>query len=314
MAIYYNILKKVISLNTIIESALFRNAIVFLNEAIHHFNLGINQYDNKILAIVDLQMSLELSIKFSIANNFSINDIFDEKSIKGLSEEEIISSYQSNKLKVKEFEQLKNFLKSDRYFCTEFSSDFSYMEKFQNYRNKLVHQNYNFSEEEENTIENDIIYIIVYILYRLLSNDISSSDYNDYLYEYIPENEYMKLLLNEKFAKEIKLKFETEYGKLYTCPLCGFKSLTPMKKCYRCLELFEDGFSYGYVKCAYCGEDYVIFDAVNMDCNKGFARGLCLNCEEDTIVYKCHKCGEYNNLEAFGRKMCTPEKCLMFDE
>lgn len=298
-------------MNTIIKSALFRNAIVFLNEAIYHFNLGIKQYHNKILAIVDLQMSLELSIKFTIANYFSINDIFEEKSIVGLSEEEILLGFQDNKLKVKEFEQLKNFLKGNKCFCTEFSREFSLMEKFQNYRNKLVHQNYNFSEEEEMTIENDIIHIIVYILYRLLSNDISSSDYNEYLYEYIPKDEYKKLLANEKFAKEIKLKFETEYGKLYMCPLCSTNSLTPMKKCYKCLECFDDRHFFGYIRCKYCEEDYVFFDAGNMDCNSGFAKGLCLNCQEDTIVYKCPKCGEYSDLEEFGNKMCTPDRCIM---
>ena len=297
-------------MNSIIKTALFRNAIVFLNEAIYRFNLGIDNYDNKVLSIVDLQMSLELAIKFTIANYRSASIIFEEKSVAGLSDEKILSLFQDNKLKVKEFEKLKNFLKGDSFFSSELSSEFSYMEKFQNYRNKLVHQNYNFSEDEDAAIENDIIHIIVYILYRLLSNDISSSDYNEYLFEYIPQEEYKKLLSNPKFAEEIHAKFEFEYGKLYMCPLCSTRSLTPLKKCYRCLESFDDGNFFGYVKCKYCGEDFVFFDAGNIDCNNGFIKGLCLNCEEDTVVYKCQKCGDYSNLEAFGRKMCTPEHCL----
>ena len=297
-------------MDSIIKTALFRNAIVFLNEAIYRFNLGIENYDNKVLSIVDLQMSLELAIKFTIANYRSASSIFEDKSVVGLSEEEILSLFLDNKLKVKEFEQLKNYLKGDRFFCTEFSSEFSYMEKFQNYRNKLVHQSYNFSEDENAAIEKDIIHIIVYILYRLLSNDVSSSDYKEYLYEYIPQEEYQKLLSNAIFAAEIQSKFECEYGKLYLCPLCSTRSLTPLKKCYRCLESFDDRNFFGYVTCNYCDEDFVIFDAGNIDCNNGFIKGLCLNCEEDTIVYKCKKCGGYSNLEAFERKKCTPEHCL----
>ena len=318
--------------NVIIES-LFKNATVFLNDAIFHFNRYVDYkkrealeltfwertinhdklYAEQALSIVNIQMALELAVKYQIALWFGISYIFENKSVNNLSEEAIIDNFSNNKLKIKDFEQLKNFLKSNEFFSKEFSQDFIYMEKFQNYRNKLVHQNYNFSVEEANAIEDEIIYIIVYILYRLLSSDISSSDCKDFIYEYIPEEEYKKLLSNETFAKKIKEKFESEYGKLYMCPHCFSKSMTPLKKCYRCLNRFDDGHFYGYVKCNYCGEDFVCFDAANIDINKGFTKGLCLNCEEDTTVYKCQKCGDYNDLEAFGRKMCTPDHCLWED-
>ena len=41
-----------------ISTALFRNAVVFLNDCIYHFNCGIDNYDCKILVIVEIQMAL----------------------------------------------------------------------------------------------------------------------------------------------------------------------------------------------------------------------------------------------------------------
>ena len=40
---------------------LYQNASIFLNDAIIHLNKGIDSYSDMLLAIVDIQMSLELA-------------------------------------------------------------------------------------------------------------------------------------------------------------------------------------------------------------------------------------------------------------
>ena len=77
------------------------------------------------------------------------------------------------------------------------------MEKFQLYRNKLVHLNHNFSKEELNQLEDDIIHVIVYVLHILLSSKVSDKEYREFLSEYIEHSEYEKLLSNSAFYKAL---------------------------------------------------------------------------------------------------------------
>ena len=145
------------SLDSITKN-IFRNATIFLNDAIHHFNSGLDSRSNKMLTIVALQMSLELAVKYKIARDYSIRFIF-ERVTDSTTDAEIIDAYNNNSLRVKEFDATKNFLKSKKDENIALSEEYAYMEKFQKYRNKLVHFDYNFSLEEETEIEDDIVHI-----------------------------------------------------------------------------------------------------------------------------------------------------------
>lgn len=48
----------------------------------------------------------------------------------------------------------------------------------------------------------------------------------------------------------------------------------------------------------------VICDAVNIEYNNNYIRGYCLNCDNDTTVYKCPKCGQFINAELFDKTKC----------
>ena len=126
--------------------ALIRNASTFLNCSICAINQGLSNRNHKIIAIVNLQMALELAMKATIIENYGIGHIIQNLP-EGTSDVEIQRKYESNDLRIKEFESIKNFLKANRMFDFE-KSEYKYMERFQLYRNKLVHFNYNFSEEE----------------------------------------------------------------------------------------------------------------------------------------------------------------------
>lgn len=296
-----------------ISNSLFKNCIVFFTEAIRHFNQGIDKYENKIMAIITTQMALELSIKYTIANQYDVKDIFE--SINNISDDDLLDAFKNNKLRVKEFDRLKNYMKAKREYSEILSTEFNYMDKFQLYRNRLVHQNYNFSKEEELQLKNDIVHIFVYILYVLLSGDVNAEEYREYVFEYIPPEEYEKLLLDSTFSKEIKEKFKDEYGELYICPDCETRTLTPHKKCYKCLYLFDNPAIYKYLECSYCSKKLVLVDALNIDDQSDHClRGICLNCQEDTIVYKCPKCQGFYNIENFKSDNCIPfERCIVYD-
>lgn len=291
---------------------LYQNASIFLNDAILHLNRGVDSYSDMLLAVVDIQMSLELAIKVRIAQDYGIAAIL-EKADAGTSMEDLMQKYEMNSLRVKEFESVKNFLKSKQSYNEIFSSEYSYMERFQKYRNRLVHFDYNFSDLERVEMEKDIIHIIVYILHALLSSDISAEEYREFIFENIRSSEYEKLLQNHQFQTELRKVIIREYGDSYLCPVCFKKLLTPMKKCLGCLLDFRDQTAFGFVRCNYCGRKTVIFDALNLPDNK-MIRGLCVNCEEDTVVYMCELCGNVYNLEAFDPNECNPDYCAVYHE
>ena len=190
--------------------------------------------------------------------------------------------------------------------------EYKYMEMFQKYRNCVLHSSYHFSIEERKNIEKDIIYTLIHILGILMSEE--NKEDRIFMQEYLNGNEYAKLLENPVYIEELNAFLRKEYGHLYTCPYCSTKTLTPEYKCARCFNVFSDPYFFGYVDCGYCGEDMVIFDAANIECNNNYMRGLCLNCENDTTVYKCPKCGRYINAELLDEANCHEGFCSIFDE
>lgn len=290
---------------------LYQNASIFLNDAIIHLNKGVDSYSDMLLAVVDIQMSLELAIKVKIARDYGIAAILEHADAR-MSTDELMQKYENNSLRVKEFESTKNFLKSKQDYNRIFSKEYIYMERFQKYRNKLVHFNYNFSDMECGAIESDIIHIIVYIIHALLSSDISDEEYRKFIFENIQSSEYSKLLENPKFYAELQNVILHEYGECYSCPICDQKLLIPEMKCLGCLLKFRNRMAFGFVQCQYCGKETVIYDALNLPENK-MLRGLCVNCGEDTIVYQCESCGNVYNFERFGSIACKPGHCVICD-
>ena len=120
---------------TEIVNQLYRNSTVFLNDAISHLNKGMESYKDMVLAVVDIQMSLELAIKVRVAQDFGIRTILEkihkDTPIEDTPIEEIIQKYESNSLRVKECDALKNFLRSKRYDYQRLQDEYTYMEKFQ---------------------------------------------------------------------------------------------------------------------------------------------------------------------------------------
>ncbi len=296
----------------IIINGLYKNASIFLNDAIVHLNKSADSYSDKLLAVIDIQIALELAIKVRIAQDYGITAILEQIDSE-TSIDELIQKYTSNALRAKEFEATKNFLKSQKTYNQIFTDEYVYMDRFQRYRNKLIHFNYNFSEAELIAIESDIIHIIVYIIHSLLSSDLSAEEYREFIFEIIKSSEYSKLLRNPKFYNELKNLIVREYNESYYCPLCDRKLLTPIKKCLGCLVDFGDEIAFGFVKCQYCGKETVVFDALNLPDNK-MLRGLCVNCGEDTFVYRCEVCGKVYNWERFDATECRPGYCATFDE
>jgi hypothetical protein len=249
-------------------------------------------------------MALELAIKATIVKTYGLVYILQNID-SSVTNDELEEMYIQNKLKTKEFDQLRNFMKTKNMFDFE-KDEYAYMQRFQLYRNRLVHFNYKFSSDEDIQIENDIIHVLVYILGVIMSDDVDM-DNRTYMQEYIDMDEYEKLLENPKYLEALLDMIDYEEGDPYYCPICKRKLLTSNKKCLGCLQDFGNHHCYGYVKCNKCHEKMVIYDKLNMS-NNIIMPGLCLYCLEHTQVYRCSTCGSIINLKD-SSSGCKPGFC-----
>ena len=150
---------------------LFRNAVIFIDSAIGYINKGLDSYVNMLQAIVNLQFAMELALKSSVVSYCGIRTVLVSKQ-SNLSDSEIEDLYSANKLKVREFDDIKNFTKRKKHLYNFERKEYQYMELFQKYRNCVLHSAYVFSEQERRDAEKDITVLIV-IMTQLSINALS---------------------------------------------------------------------------------------------------------------------------------------------
>ena len=289
---------------------LFRNAVIFIDSAIGYINKGLDSYVNMLQAIVNLQFAMELALKSSVVSYCGIRTVLVSKQ-SNLSDSEIEDLYSANKLKVREFDDIKNFTKGKKHLYNFERKEYQYMELFQKYRNCVLHSAYVFSEQERRDAEKDIMYALIHILGILMSGENTAD--RQFMQEYLNDSQYALLLKNSIYNQELYNFLKKEYEDLYTCPYCSTRTMTIDYKCARCFNVFSDRHFFEYVNCGYCGEEMVICDAVNIEYNKNYIRGYCLNCDNDTTVYKCPKCGQFINAELFDKTKCHEGFCSVFE-
>lgn len=289
---------------------LFKNAIIFVDSAIGYINRGLDNYVNMIQAIVNLQFAMELALKSSVVINCGIRTILVGKQ-SVMSDTEIEELYATNKLKIREYDDIKNYTKGRNHLYNFERKEYQYMEMFQKYRNSVLHSSYIFNEQEKQGVEKEIIYALIHILGILMSEETEIAN-RKFMQEYLNGSQYAVLLQNPIYNQELYSFLKKEYEDLYTCPYCSTKTMTIDYKCARCFNIFSDRHFFQYVNCGYCGEDMVICDAANIECNNNYIRGLCLKCGNDTMVYKCPKCGQYVNAELFDKTKCRVDFCSVF--
>lgn len=291
--------------------SLFRNAILFVDSAIGFINKGLNDYTNMLQAVVNLQLALELALKSSIVSYRGVRTILVSKQ-SNMTDSEIEKLYYDNKLKIREYDDIKNYTKGKERLYNFQRKEYEYMKMFQIYRNYVLHSSYIFSKQEKQNIEKDIIYTLIHILGILMSDETAMEE-RTFMQEYLNNHEYSLLLKNKLYVKELMNFLEQEYEDLYMCPYCSTKTMTIDYKCARCFNIFESRHCFQYVECNYCKENMVICDAANIDNNENhMIRGLCLNCEEDTTVYKCPECGSFINVESVDNINCYEGFCRIF--
>ena len=268
----------------------YRNAVIFIDSAIGYINKGLDSYVNMLQAIVNLQFAMELALKSSVVSCCGIRTILVSKQ-SCLSDSEIEELYVTNKLKIREYDEVKNFTKGRERLYNFERKEYQYIWRcFRNIETVYCIRHKLLMSKKDKVLKR-MLYALIHILGILMSEETGIEN-RKFMQEYLNDSQYAILLKNPIYEHELYNFLKREYGDLYICPVFMTRTMTIDYKCTRCFNVFSDRNCFGYVDCGYCGEQMVIFDVANIENNNNYARGLCLNCEDDTMVYKCPKCGQ----------------------
>lgn len=298
-----------------IYKQLQNNSIIFLNDGVERLlnkdNGDVDFIENDLLVLTctSFQISIELAIKALILERYGIRKIIEVK-YRTLSDNEIQELFLKNNLRTLEFDTNKNFIKTQKLIEDLTKDDFKIIDEFQKYRNRIAHFTYNFDNSDLYDFKDDLVYYLIHIIFKILLSKrhqdqkpseflayTLNSDLHDRIIKYRPYIKAMEKLAND--SSTIVLK----------CAICFNRTLSQDEDyCYCCNSYFDD---FTLIDCDYCdGKKTFIYDNLNIDLNDNIAKGICLNCDDDGLIFECPECGIAHNMEARIRNVCTSEKCI----
>jgi hypothetical protein len=262
-----------------------------------------------VISVSLLQISFELALNAYAINKLGIRSILFKKDI-DFSDEEIFNLFSSNELQTKNFNTLLTEVQSHSSLFDDVALE--HINVFQKTRNKLVHLHCNLQEDDRYDFKYDLIYFISHILIWLITTTEEFLTISQILENELDNDAYKKLLSFQPYINEMEKLARNNSRYVYKCFFCKNNTFaTEMELCYSCNYDFSEQH---FADCGICNaKSSVIYDHLNIEINDNQARGLCLNCDEDDIYYKCPECEILYGLEASGGiDICEPENCLNF--
>ena len=272
-----------------LASELFDNAMDFLNNGLSY--LLSHPPSNRVskLTVVNLQMSLELLIKWYLIKNVNLQAIFTPtlSAIRDLRQE-----IWQGRVFSKNYGVLKRQFLSCNYLD---APQVELLNKFQNYRNRIVHSFLTLSYDEGVFLSAELAFKV---MRRIVDHDpdIPFTDFIDKeLYQkligYPLYVEHSEDLAEQVVPDEVLICWECqnrtlgEIGDDYYCFCCGSKTPTQ---------------ALGYAECPFCKEKAFAYDKLNLkECG---TVGRCIKCDKDAAVEACVNCDAPVFIEYAGRK------------
>ena len=300
-----------------IFDTLINNSFLFLSEALRRLidrdPDGEGKLDTNLLILTcaELQISLELAIRATLVKSAGINCILKSDQA-CLLEPEIEKLYSKNVLKVTEFDKQKHFLKSSN-ISRLTNKEFKEIDRFQVYRNKIVHFSCEFSDVQLTELRDKVLYYVVHVILVLLADTSTGETPAEYLQSKLGFEFYKRVMAYYPYIKAMEQYAAKNADPVWTCIGCFHRTYSPeFDYCYCCG--YETLAGYRRVDCGCCGtKDSVIYDNLDIhnEGNNHMMRGFCMNCEEDTYVFECPKCGEAHDItKNFERDYCDLNHCI----
>lgn len=299
-----------------VYNQLYASSIIFLKDGIERLvnkdNGDIDVIDNDLLSLTctSFQISIELAIKALIIERSGLKNVI-EKKYHLLSEEEIELKFLNNELKSLEFEMQKNFVKKNQFIQDLTKNDYKIIDSFQKYRNRIVHFTYNFDDADLNALKHDMIYYMIQIIFKILLSKKHQDERPSEFLEYtLGRGLHKQLISYRPYVSAMEKLAKANSPVVLNCIICFNRTLSQYEEYCYCCNFLTEGFT--LIDCDYCKvKKSVIYDNLNIALNDNTARGECLNCGNDGIIFECPECGKAHNIETnFDNEKCSNEECL----
>jgi hypothetical protein len=252
---------------------LYNNGRDFLN---HALELMFNNAKVK-FTVVNLQMALELFIKFRLVKQFGLQSICNnnlsrlKNPANALIEGKIKTNiYNDCKNKFKKLKKLNKY-------------EQELLENFQQTRNAIVHFGKEIDHKEFEILSG---HLIAKVFRRIIEDEAEP-----WLFKHLQNENYKNLITFKPYIDEAVDDAFDQGEEVLLCFECENETLVVTNEDYYC---FCCGMTfYGphapYIKCPFCKEKAMVYDALNNA--DGVHKGKCISCQEDTLISFCSKCG-----------------------
>lgn len=290
------------------------NSLLFLEVGVKRMldNDKLSLEDTLVLSCTNIQISFELAMRAYILRVKGLDSILDRKQQGKYTDEEKEKLYQDNKLKVVEFDGLKNQLKRKEYDVFK-KEDFTIIDEFQTLRNKMVHFCCSLEERELCELREKLMYYVVRVVLCLLYDKYEDKRPTEYFEELLGWDFYRTLINEKGYIRAIEKLAKENAKDVGLCPICSRYTYSITEKfCYFCNVQPQDD-EWGRTDCIACGsKNSVIYDRLNIHLkgNHHSMPGMCQHCEAHPDVFECPICGQshWNYCDRFDG-MCYAGHC-----
>ncbi len=273
------------------------NSLLFLKDGVKRIiDYGRKElYDIIILSCSSIQISLELAMRAYILREKGIKYLINNKKKDGeYTYAEIEKLYSEKKLYVIEFDAMKNQLKGIGN-TTFIKEDFKIIEKFQKYRNKLVHFCCPLAKEELSSFRENLMYYVVHVVLYLLYDNYKNLKPAEY-FEELLGYDFFRILWNDcGYIHAIEQLAKEQSKEVGVCPICERNAYSLDEEfCYFCNTYPNDG-EWGRTECLACGgKKTVVYDRLNIHYpeNHHSMPGFCQHCKAHPQIFECPICGQ----------------------
>lgn len=272
------------------------NSLLFLEDGVKRLISGGHKgiTDTIVLSCTNIQISLELAMRAYLLRNKGLDSILEKDQRKKYTDEEKEKLYLANKLKVIEFEAMKNQLKGKDVSVFK-KEDFRIIDDFQTYRNRLVHFCCSLKENEIAELREKLMYYVVRVVLCLLYDNYEDKRPAEYFEELLGYDFYRQLWNDRGYIRAIEQLAEERTKDVGLCPICSRYAYSIDEEfCYFCNIMPWDD-EWGRTDCIECGgKNSVIYDRLNIHLggNHHSMPGMCQLCETHTHIFECPICGQ----------------------
>lgn len=300
-----------------IYNTLINNSFLFLSETLKRLldkdSIGNGKTDTNLITITcaELQISLELAIRATLVHSFGVKSILKSNQA-SLTETEIETLYGKNALKVTDFDKQKNLLKTHNVSRLT-KKEFKEIDRFQVYRNKIVHFSCEFTNTQLTELRDEVLYYIVHVVLVLLADTSTGETPAEYLQSKLGFEFYERVMAYHPYVKAMEQYAKKCANPIWTCVGCFHRTYSPeCDLCYCCG--YETLTGYSRVDCGFCGtKKSVIYDNLDIhnEGNHHTMHGFCMKCEKDTYVYEYPVCGvAHDTRKDMLGKYCSEGQCI----